>query len=181
MGIKRTQIAAAAVDQSKLFQTKFGDRLVSRHSPVLLEPPSVSTGGGAQAQQQIILQPRSQAGPTVNIGSMNCATKTAKLRTYDCLVQVHQLRFPGHHFAIEPTEYQMFFDDARGFLLALGMQVSVEMHPPAAEGRSSLRPAATGESSPNRMLLAWAIVATVLFVLLALYFVLHQVLGLAPF
>ena len=178
MEIKRTQIATAAVDQSRLFKTKFGDRIVSRHLPVLLEPPSVSTGGGAQAQQQIILQPRSQAGPTVNIGSMNCATKTAKLRTYDCLHQVHQLRFPGHSFGIEPTEYQMFFDDVRGFLQALGMQVAIEMHPPSAEGHSSLRPPVAAGGSSSRMLLVWAIVATALFVLLALYFVIHHVFGL---
>jgi hypothetical protein len=178
MEIKRTQIATAAVDQSRLFQTKFGDRLVSRHLPVLLEPPSVSTGGGAQAQQQIILQPRYQAGPTVNIGSMNCATKTAKLRTYDCLHQVHQLRFPGHPFGIEPTEYQMFFDDARGFLQALGMQVAIEMHAPSGEGLTSFRPPAAVGGSSNRMLLAWAIVATLLFGLLALYFIVHHVLGL---
>jgi len=181
MEIKRTQIATAAVDQSRLFQTKFGDRLVSRHLPVLLEPPSVSTGGGAQAQQQIILQPRYQAGPTVNIGSMNCVTKTAKLRTYDCLYQVHQLRFRGHPFGIEPTEYQMFFDDVRGFFQALGMQVSIESHAPAAESLPSFRPPAAAGGSSNRMLLVWAIVATVLFVLLALYFVLHQVIGRSPF
>ncbi|MBW2528623.1 MAG: hypothetical protein JRI23_30900 [Deltaproteobacteria bacterium] len=178
MEIKRTQIASAAVDQSRLFQTRFGDRLVSRHAPVLLEPPGVSTGGGVQAQQQIILQPRVQAGPTINIGSMNLTTKTAKLRTHDCLRQVHQLRFPGHPFPIEPTEYQMFLDDARGFLQALGMQVMIESQPPSTEGtvRHSMAPPAGGSS--QRALLVWAILATLLLLLLALFFVAQRFFGL---
>lgn len=162
MEIKRTEIAASAVDYSNLFATKFGERVVCRHRPVLLEPPSVSTGGGAQAQQQLVLEPTGASGATVHIGSVNAVTRKAKIRTYECLQQVHRLRFADQSFPIEPLEYQLFFDDARDFLRALGMQVTIETQPPELGGRPARRSSAPppGRRAGTSALWIWALLAT---------------------
>jgi len=68
-----------------LFEAKFGKQSVSGYRPFLREPRVESTGGGAQAVQHMVMEPQLEGDPTLTVGYVNVATKTAKVRTYGCL------------------------------------------------------------------------------------------------
>lgn len=137
--IKRTQYAQQGLDFTTLFRAKFGRADVSGHVPMLQEPPAESTGGGARALQHLVLEPTA-GGPVLTVGSVNVVTRTAKLRTFDCVETIFLTRFQGRPFILEQGAYQEFFDQAREFFQRQGMQLDVETRPPEV-GPRSLSPA----------------------------------------
>lgn len=139
--VKRTQIAQQGVDFSTMFAAKYSHLDISGHVPLMRVPSAESTAGGKQATQHVLLEPRSGNGPVITIGQVNLATRSAKLRTYDCLKQLHALRFGEDPFVLRAADYQQFFDQLLTFTKKYGFQIDVETKPPDV-GRVSHRPPA---------------------------------------
>jgi len=145
-GMKRTQIAQQGIDFVTLFHAKFASANLGGYRPLLREPTE-STAGGKQAMQHMVLMPSIEGDPTVTIGSVNVAVRTAKLRTYDCLVKLHRMRFGSQPFQVDQTAYQGFFDVVLNFLKLQGMYVEVVTNPPQVEGGSRFPPPVASSSS----------------------------------
>lgn len=148
---KRTQYARMGVDFSVLFGSKFFKTSVSGHQPILQEPVGVSTEGGAQATQHIQLRPEEPGRPTLTIGSVNVVQKSAMLRTYDCLQQMHRARYGRMPFYIDLQQYQEFLEGCSNFLQQQNMALSWESQAPV--DRTSHVPV---EKRSNAM--AWVLV-----------------------
>ncbi len=147
---KATRFAKQGLDFTTLFAAKFLRDDINGHKPLIREPPAVSTGDGKQAVQHILLDPKVEGDPIITIGHANVVTKTSRLRTYDCLEQMHTLRFGSKPFILSQAQYQAFFDKLNAFLRQQGLQVDVETRPPsderAAPGRAQVgRPASTNK------------------------------------
>ncbi len=162
---KRTAFAQQGLDFVTLFEAKFHMLNVSGSRPVLRAPVAETTGGGAQAVQHMILEPKIEGDPVVTVGQVNVATKTAKLRTYDCLLGVHEMRFRGRAFHVDHAAYQSFFDRVLEFMRRQGLQVQIETRPPAVRAQSAAPAAGTD-------LLIWAaLVAMAVFSAMVAYLV----------
>ncbi|MEM9691459.1 MAG: hypothetical protein AAGA56_02850 [Myxococcota bacterium] len=142
MRFNRTHYAQKGYDFATLFRAKFGQLAVGGLTPVLREPAAESTGGGAQAVQHLILRPPDPAQPTLTIGSVNVAPKTAKLRAFDCVDALHQRRFEGRPLPISSADYHGFFDRLAEFMRRQGFALDIETQPP--EGVLSVRPGSLG-------------------------------------
>lgn len=164
--VKATAFAQQGLDFVSLFEAKFHMLNVSGYRPVLRAPVAETTGGGVQAVQHMILEPRIEGDPVVTVGQVNVATKTAKLRTYDCLLGVHEMRFSGRPFHIDGGQYQSFFDRVLEFMRRQGLQVQIETRPPAVR-TSTAPPAELGTE-----VLVWAaLVALAVFSAMVAYLV----------
>ena len=162
--VKATTFAQQGYDFVTLFEAKFHMLNISGYQPLLRTPLSETTGGGAQAVQHMILQPKIEGDPLVTVGQVNMATKTAKLRTFDCLLGVHEMRFRGRPFHVDQSQYQSFFDRVLEFMRRQGLQVQIETRPPMMQERR----AATADLSGA--LLIWAaVVAIAVFSAVAAY------------
>jgi hypothetical protein len=144
-GMKRTQIAQQGVDFVTLFHAKFAHTDVNGYRPLLREPTD-STGGGRQAMQHMVLMPRIEGDPVLTIGSVNVAVRTAKLRTYDCLQRLHEMRFRRQRLQVDHAQYQAFFDQALELMKFQGLYVDVVTTPPQVEMGSRFPPAAPSTS-----------------------------------
>ncbi|MEM1033727.1 MAG: hypothetical protein AAGN82_25550 [Myxococcota bacterium] len=140
--MKRTAFAQQGLDFVTLFSAKFQRTDVDGYG-VQIREPADSTAGGRQALQQIFFVPPRAEDPVLTVGTVNVATKTAKLRTFDCVETLYARRFRGKRFPVRPAAYQAFFDTAMQFMKRQGMQVDVETRPPEAL-RSSRPPPADG-------------------------------------
>ncbi len=138
--VKRTAYAQQGLDFATLFSAKFHRYNINGYAPVLREPHAETTAGGKQAVQHMVLEPRIEGDPVLTVGYVNIASKQAKIRTYDCLQMLHELRFHGRPFVLDHPGYQDFFDKATEFMRRQGMLVDVETRPPAMP-RTSGRPA----------------------------------------
>jgi hypothetical protein len=134
--MKRTQFAQKGLDFVTLFSAKFAQEKVGGYRPVLREPIAESTGGGKQALQHMVLEPRIDGDPVLTVGAVNVVTKTARLRTFDCVRQLFAMRFGARPFVIGQSQYQPFFDRAMEFMKRQGLQVEVETRPPGASESS---------------------------------------------
>jgi hypothetical protein len=155
--MKRTAFAQQGLDFVTLFSAKFHRSRISGYAPVLREPPGETTGGGQQAVQHMILEPRMEGDPVWTIGYVNLVTKTAKLRTYDCMAMMHGIRFPGTPFPISHQQYQEFLDKVTEFARRQGLQLQIETRPPALE-RASHHPSVVTEPSD---IVLWIILAAI--------------------
>ncbi len=149
--VKATAFAQQGLDFVSLFEAKFHMLNVSGYRPVLREPVAETTAGGAQAVQHMVLEPKIEGDPVVTVGLVNVATKTAKLRSYECLATLHQLRFRGRAFHVDAAQYQSFFDRVLEFMRRQGLQVQIETRPPEVRRSSAPPPPASGA-----MMLVWA-------------------------
>jgi hypothetical protein len=162
---KRTRYAKSGVEFSVLFSAKFLKDEVNGYKPVLREPASVSTAGGKQATQHIVLEPKVKGEPALTAGQANVATKVCKLRTFECMRELFELRAPGKVFVIGPRSYREFFDKAHEFLKKQGMQVEIETHMPVERAAPSRRPPPrrkSAESDPGLTAFLLLVLLTVL-------------------
>lgn len=160
---KRTQVAQAAFDFAGYFTATFGAFQIGGsviRSPVLVAPQDMSTGGGKKALQHIILQGPVTGVPTVTVGWIDLAQSTMMMRTYGCLVQLHQARFGNRPFDLDPITYQSFFDRANEWFASQGMRMQVE-------DRSALPAPAPAPAGSSKALLIGAVVALAIFGLVA--------------
>ncbi|MEZ4437533.1 MAG: hypothetical protein R3B72_00465 [Polyangiaceae bacterium] len=151
--VKATQFAQQGLDFVTLFSAKFANKAVSGYLPVLREPLD-TTAGGKQAVQHMVFEPQIDGDPVLTVGYVNVVTKTAKLRTFDCLEEMFLMRFPKRTFHLDARQYQEFFDVVAKFMRRQGMQIQIETRPPVS--RSS-RPPAQAKSIVAELLL-WLMV-----------------------
>ncbi len=128
--VKRTRLAQEGLDVATLFTAKYMHMNLNGYVPKMREPTGVSTEGGKQATQHILLEPKIAGEPVITIGQANLVTKTAKLRTFDCLDTMHSMRFQNKPFALSQPVYQKFFDELREFFRKYQLNVEIEMRPP---------------------------------------------------
>ena len=143
-GMKRTRIAQEGVDLATVFTAKFAATDLGGYRPAIREPTE-STAGGKQALQHLVLEPARAGEPVITVGSVNVATKSAKLRTYECLRQLHQLRFGTARFRLRLQPYQDFMERARKLFELQGLLLELVSTPPAEQlaRPATARPATT--------------------------------------
>lgn len=121
-----TLYAQRGLEFVAVFQMKFITFDVSGHRPLLRDPPGESTAGGKLATQHIVLVPTEKGAPAWTVGSVNVATESAKLRTYECMSELHRTRFRSRPFPLDRQQYQRFLDAATAFMQERGMAVELE-------------------------------------------------------
>jgi hypothetical protein len=170
--LKRTRYAKSGVEFSVLFSAKFLKDDINGYKPMLREPPGVSTAGGKQATQHIVLEPKVKGEVTLTAGQANVATKTCKLRSYECIRELFEVRAPGKPFTIGARSYREFFDKAHGFMKKQGMQVEIETHLPGERAARSRRPPPRrqGEEGDNGMIIFLLLVLLTTLVLGGLWY-----------
>jgi hypothetical protein len=128
--VKRTTYAQQGIDFVLLFHLKFKDEAFDGYRPMLRGPPAESTGGGKQAVQHMVLHPAVPGEPVLTMGQVNVVTKTAKLRTYDCMLELHEQRFKKKTLPVTQSSYLAFFNRLLEFMKKQAMQVEIESRPP---------------------------------------------------
>lgn len=155
--VKATQFAQQGLDFATLFSAKFARTQISGYQPHLREPPE-TTAGGRQAVQHIVLEPKIDGDPVLTVGYVNVVTKTAKLRTFDCISQMFTMRFPNRVFVLDQRQYQDWFDKAAEFMRRQGLQIQIETRPPIAH-TSRPPPRATSDGAN---LILWLLVMVIM-------------------
>lgn len=168
-----TLYAQRGLEFVAVFLVKLASFDVSGHRPLLRDPPGESTAGGKLATQHIVLQPADPSAPVWTVGSLNVATETAKIRTYDCMRSLHTARFRDKPFPLDREQYQRFFDAAAAFMKERSIALEVEEAPPEIgfEHSPSIEPAAP--SGGRRGAFAAALVLVVLAIAAAAFFALR--------
>ena len=159
----RTQIAKFGADIAVVFAAKFYQSQINGYQPILREPPGgVSTGGGRQPLQHLILQPTGGTGSVITIGSVNMVDRSARVRSYDCLERMSAQRFEGKTVPVQSAPYGDLLQRIIQFLHKQGIEVEVVEVPPQmppSMRRPSMRP--SGPESPWwRWLLAFVVTAS---------------------
>lgn len=160
--VKRTAFAQQAVDFSDYFDMLFEKIVVegdAPRKPTLVAPDGMSTGGGKQGRQHLVLKADDDVVPAVPVGWVDRGQGMVSLRTYECLVdQYRQRKKP---FDLDQESYETFFNKAKDFFTREKMPVKVE----SAVRPSVAAPAApvVQEASSNRGMLA--LVFVLLFLL----------------
>lgn len=145
--VPRTAVAMRGLSLANRFNDELREKRVAGYEPRLLEPSGESTGGGKQANQPVTLTPPGPGQPVLTVGWVNCATSEAKLRTLSCMQQLLVKRFGRRKVVLDAAAYQQFFDAAKAYLEANGIEVSVEAQPP--EVASGAFPAVSPASAPS--------------------------------
>ena len=157
---KRTMFAQQAVDFSDYFAMMLGAVVVNGEvprKPTLAAPEGMSTGGGKQAVQHILLKPDAEGAPTITVGWVDRSKGMAQLRTYEYLVEQHRQRFGNRPFTLDSATYIQFFQKAQDFLNKEKIPVKVESAPMPA---SPAQAAAPAKSGPN-----WLVIGIILALL----------------
>lgn len=156
--VKATQYAQQGLDFATLFSAKFARTAINGYKPHLREPPE-TTAGGRQAIQHIAFEPQIDGDPVLTVGYVNVVTKTAKLRTYDCVAEMFTLRFNDRVFALDQRQYQDWFDKTAEFMRRQGLQIQIETRPPQAySSRPPPRPASVDWAN----LILWILLIVIL-------------------
>lgn len=100
-------LAEAVTDGFEDFHMGAGDYVVE-----LSVPEGPSTGGGAQARQNLRLVPRRKGYAIVIAGVVDPVAATAELRTHEHVALLHELRYE-QPLEITPDEYETFLGKAR--------------------------------------------------------------------
>lgn len=154
--VKATQYAQQGLDFATLFSAKFARTTINGYRPHLKEPAE-TTAGGRQAVQHIAFEPQIVGDPVLTVGYVNVVTKTAKLRTYDCLAEMFAMRFANRVFVLDQRQYQDWFDKTAEFMRRQGLQIQIETRPPIAH---SSRPPPRA-SSQGANLILWLLLTVV--------------------
>lgn len=142
-----TVVAAQAVSFAELFNAAFKEGVAGQvaYRVEITEPAGPSTGGGRQALQHIRLVP-ADGGSAIVVGSVNQVSKSAELRTYDHVSDLHAARFQGAQFPIDRPRYvdlldrlQRFFDTEHFRVVVV--DVTPSLAPPRPQPSRSAAPA----------------------------------------
>jgi hypothetical protein len=123
----RTQFTMKAMSFADYFNVRVGDQKVS--GPVsyrvqMAAPDGLSTGGGKQAVQHIKLVPDDGKGKAVIVaGAANQIEKTAEVRTFEHLAQLHAQRFKGQRIPLDRVQYGALVRRMQAFFAENGLQV----------------------------------------------------------
>lgn len=109
----RTRVANQAASLAEAVTDGFEDHHMGAGDYVveLSVPEGPSTGGGAQARQNLRLVPRRQGYPVVIAGTVDPVAATAELRTHEHVATLHELRYK-RPLEITPDEYDGFLKKA---------------------------------------------------------------------
>ncbi len=110
----RTQFAMRALTLADYFNATLGGKRVSGYQVKLAAPDGPSTGGGKQALQHVSLIPDG-GGSAITAGSANPVEKTAELRTYAHLEQLHAERFKGKRLPLDKVAYNELLKRMQAF------------------------------------------------------------------
>jgi hypothetical protein len=142
---KRTQFTMQALGLADLFNMNVGDRKVGSFRVELSAPEGPSTGGGVQAVQHVKLVPDDGTGSVIVAGSANQIEKSAELRTWEYLAELHAQRYKGASLPVDKATYQALVARMQGFFGAQGLRV-VMLDAPRPLGGA--RAAAVAEAKP---------------------------------
>ena len=139
----RTAFTLAAVDLASLFSTSFGSEDIAGYAVHLSAPEGPSTGGGVQVRQNITLEHPTQK-KVLLAGSCNKLDKTAELRSFKHMADLHRERYDGQEVAIDPIQYgdlckrlQEFFG-TQGFTVTEAKAASAEPAPKPKVSKSAV-------------------------------------------
>ncbi|HZS35704.1 MAG TPA: hypothetical protein VFF06_02710 [Polyangia bacterium] len=135
----RTQIAMQALDFATVFNVLIGKERLGGSPNYRVEmsaPDGPSTAGGKQALQHIKLVPDGGGAVTV-AGSANTVEKTAELRSYEHLAQLHAARFKGAQLPLDRVRYAALVKKMQAFFGEQGMQVTLVDAPRGAQPSAS--------------------------------------------
>jgi hypothetical protein len=150
----RTAVAMRGMSLADRFNAELEGQRVAGYEPRLLEPSGESTGGGKQANQPITLASATPGQPVLTVGWVNCASNQAKLRTLSCTQQLIVKRFGKRKVVLDAAAYQQFFDAAKSYLEANGIEVGIEEQPPEVSSGAHPAVAPSKESSPTPWIVA---------------------------
>lgn len=127
----RTRVANQAASLAETVSEGFEDFHMGAGDYVveLSIPDGPSTGGGAQARQNIRLVPRRKGYSIVIAGTVDPVTSTAELRTFEHVAVLHELRF-RRPLEINGEEYDDFLKKA-DVVLNLARVKAKRVGPPA--------------------------------------------------
>ncbi len=161
---KRTAFAQQAVDFSDYFDMLF-EKVVIKGDvprvPSLAAPEGISTGGGKQARQHLVLKPEEETALSYTVGWVDRTQGMVELRTYDYLVEQHRQRFGKKPFALDQDTYDKFFNKAKDFFTREKMPVKIETAPRLSTVSPGAAPAA---ATSGRGMLLLVVVLSVLLV-----------------
>jgi translation initiation factor IF-2 len=123
----RTQIAMQALDFATVFNVLIGKERLGTTPSWRVEmsaPDGPSTAGGKQALQHVKLVPDGGGAVTV-AGSANTVDKTAELRTWEHLAQLHAARYKGAELPLDRVRYAALVKKMQAFFAEQGMQVTL--------------------------------------------------------
>jgi len=166
--LRRTQFAQRGLDFAQLFNARFRNTSIVGYSAALREPDGVSTGGGKQATQHIVLVSAVQGAMSFTVGNVNLATKTAKLRNYECMATLHRQRFRGHELFLDPAQYQELFNQILSMMKKQGLMVEIETRPPEVAPSSREGSVTRPGISPAWLIIALLLGAAAVFVALVM-------------
>jgi hypothetical protein len=118
---KHTAFAMQAVGFADLFNVKVGDRKVDGHRVELSAPEGQSTGGGKQSLQHVKLI--APSGIVVVAGAADQVDKSAEIRTYEYLSELHAQRYKGARLPLDRAQYQALVGRMQAFFAEQGLRV----------------------------------------------------------
>jgi hypothetical protein len=118
---KHTAYAMQALGFADMFNIKVGDQKVDGHRVELSAPEGQSTGGGKQSLQHVRLV--SPSGAVVVAGAASPVDKSAEIRTYEYLVELHAQRFKGSRLELDRAQYQALVGRMQAFFAGQGLRV----------------------------------------------------------
>jgi translation initiation factor IF-2 len=162
--------AGLAVNFAYLFNAAFSGGL---QGPIpfkveLTQPAGPSTAGGKQARQHIRLVPFA-GGAAIVMGSYDPITRSAELRTFNHVADLHARRFRGAAVPIDPAHYQQLVGRMKSFFGTQGIDVSL-VDVSASSPPEAMAPAAqpAPSSSMNPIIVLLSIILLLIIVILVL-------------
>lgn len=141
-----TAVAGQATQFAAIFNASFASGFdgPKKYRVDLTSPFGPSTAGGKQSLQHIRLVPQDGA-PAIVIGQVSPVEKSAELRTFRHLAELHALRFGGGRVPVDPNAHRDLVRRMTAFFTAQGFSVVMvdltetplsDRPPPPARGGS---------------------------------------------
>jgi hypothetical protein len=122
-------------------------------TPALAAPDGISTGGGKQARQHIVLKPEDETAHTYAVGWVDRTLGMVELRSYEYLAEQHQQRFGKKPFPLDEASFKVFFQKAKDFFTREKLPVRVETLPRSATTAPTPTAVAPAPASKGMMIL----------------------------
>ena len=162
---KHTEFAMKAVDLGELFLLMCGSDVLRTaqgdYTAQLSVPEGLSTGGGKQALQHVMLVPE-DAGTTLVVGNVSQTDKTVALRTYAHAAAIYKQR-THRPFGVGRADFDDLTRKMTKFFEGQGLTVTTEPYDPeAAAAARRVDTEVPGASSNNTPLVVTVILIAVI-------------------
>jgi hypothetical protein len=138
----RTVHAQQAFEFSDVFGYKFAVLVFGQQRPRKLklnQPDGMSTAGGRQARQSMVLQ--GDQGEGIVVGWVDVPAKTAEIRAYNAVAQAFDARHK-RSIDLEKTEYDRLVAELEGFLKIQKIEYRISETASVPKPRSNSTPSA---------------------------------------